>query len=96
MQTSIYLVTVGNLTERKGHRADCAQVAVVFDVVARSKDHAVQLVKEAAEKADKLGKPITDPMLVEDRSDPFVGLLRMRVYLNGATISARTVKMGGS
>ena len=89
-KTDVYTITVGNRIERKGHRADCAQVTVEFDVCAYSIKEAVQIVKDA-----DTGKPVSDPAWLHSDADPYIGLLRMRVYLNGATISERTVGLGG-
>ena len=85
----VFTITVGNRIERKGHRADCAQVTVVFRVCAHTVEEAVQIVKDA-----DTGKPVSDPAWLHSDADPYIGLLSMRVYLNGATISERTVGIG--
>jgi hypothetical protein len=95
-----YTIALGNRVERKGHRADCAQVTVEFDVVAHSLDEAVQILKDEAAAAKacgretERGKPITDPAWVHSKIDPFIGILSMRVYLNGDAINVRAMVRG--
>jgi hypothetical protein len=45
--TAIYTITVGNIVERKGHRASCSQVVVELDVRSASEAEAVAIVKRA-------------------------------------------------
>tara|TARA_R110002110_G_scaffold29354_3_gene104924 strand:+ start:36 stop:314 length:279 start_codon:yes stop_codon:yes gene_type:complete len=68
---AIYTITVGNIVERKGHRASCSQVVVELDVRAASEAEAVAIVKRAAKRGDVL----TNTWLLH-------GIVATRVTLN--------------
>ncbi len=87
---NVYTITVGNTEVRKGHRANCAQCLIEFDVAARSTEEAVRVVKE--QQLSQRDNTVIDPvMMASDNTDPFIGIFAMRVRINRDTINERTV-----
>lgn len=80
-----YLVTIGNTQDRRGHRHDCAQVAVTFEVDAPSESAAVDIVKRVA-AAEPLRATLVGPQVKGCG-------VAITLALNPAMIQVRTVEV---
>ena len=72
---AIYTITLGNIVERKGHRASCSQVVVEIDVRAASEAEAVAIVKRAAKRGDIMANPAAKAAIRN-------GIVATRITLN--------------
>jgi hypothetical protein len=89
-----YLVTIGNTEDRRGHRHDCAQVAVTFEVEAPDEKGAVDIVKSIAE-AGPIQASVVGPrptVFKGPKGAPRAGVA-ITLALNVSMIQVRTVEV---